>query len=452
MKKFTFFLVILGVLFSVNFSLAFDTQSIVKTEVPYDTFFRGTFDNLVFDFTLVTARPDTLKALSLQNLGTLTDAYQLDYLTLWADDGPVGFQGMGIDRKIGNLIYFSTLQNWYLNNLSENIADSQRYFVSAEISSYITKTGSVQMQIPKLIDTNANGSFDLGDMGIFMDSGNNGPTNANIVNDNVQVVGLTTVDSLGPKVNFTNLQAGQTIESDSFVIKGMIRDQGATSIKDRFIYIDGQKNVISIFDDTTYTWQYVWQNIATGEHKIKVTSSDQGSNPGQSEEITVNVAIAVPPVVPPTTPVNAYKAGDLIKASGAALYYFGNDGKRYVFPNLNTYKTWYPDFLNIVTIADLDLGTITIGGNVTYKPGVKLVKITTDPKVYAVGPKGTLRWVTTEAIAVALYGANWGSLVEDVPDPFFVNYTVGLPISSTSDFSPITVQNAATSINVDKGL
>ena len=39
-----------------------------------------------------------------------------------------------------------------------------------------------------------------------------------------------------------------------------------------------------------------------------------------------------------------------------------------------------------------------------------------------------LGWITSEAVATALYGANWGSLVNDVPDPFFVNYTVGDPI------------------------
>jgi hypothetical protein len=145
-------------------------------------------------------------------------------------------------------------------------------------------------------------------------------------------------------------------------------------------------------------------------------------------------------------------SGDLIKASTPAVYYYGADGKRYVFPNEKTYYTWYSDFSSVKTITDAELAAVQIGGNVTYKPGVKMVKITTDPKVYAVGANGTLRWVTSEAVAIALYGTNWNKMIDDVADSFFVNYTVGAAINSASEFSPAAVTAAATSINVDKNL
>ena len=154
----------------------------------------------------------------------------------------------------------------------------------------------------------------------------------------------------------------------------------------------------------------------------------------------------------PTAQAVTFSSGDLIKASTPAVYYYASDGKRYVFPNEKTFKTWYSDFSSVKTITDAELGAITIGGNVTYKPGVKLVKITTDPKVYAVAANGTLRWVSTEAVAIALYGASWGTLVQDVSDAFFVNYTVGTAIAAAADFSPSAVTTAASSINVDKGL
>jgi len=127
---------------------------------------------------------------------------------------------------------------------------------------------------------------------------------------------------------------------------------------------------------------------------------------------------------------NAASAGDLIKASGAAVYYYAEDGKRYVFPNETTYMSWYSDFSGVVTITDSELAAISIGGNVTMRPGTKLVKITTDPKVYAVSSNGTLHWVETEALAITLYGADWASKVVDVPDAFFVNYTVGDSVST----------------------
>ncbi len=123
-------------------------------------------------------------------------------------------------------------------------------------------------------------------------------------------------------------------------------------------------------------------------------------------------------------------AGDLIKASGPAVYYYGSDSKRYVFPNETTYKSWYADFSTVKTITDAELAAIQIGANVTIRPGTSLVKITTDNKVYAVAPNGTLRWIETAEIATALYGANWARRVVDVPDGFFVNYTVGSSVSS----------------------
>jgi len=145
-------------------------------------------------------------------------------------------------------------------------------------------------------------------------------------------------------------------------------------------------------------------------------------------------------------------SGDLIKASLPAVYYYASDGKRYVFPDEKTYKTWYADFSTVKTITDTELAAIAIGGNVTYRPGVKMVKITTDPKVYAVSLGGTLHWIQTEAIAAALYGADWATKVQDVPDPFFVNYTVGTAISDASQYSPSDATASAPSINVDLGL
>lgn len=127
----------------------------------------------------------------------------------------------------------------------------------------------------------------------------------------------------------------------------------------------------------------------------------------------------------------AAQAGDLIKKDGlSAVYYLGEDGKRYVFPNEATYKSWYSDFSGVVTVSADELASYPLGANVVIRPGTKLVKITTDPKVYAVEPNGSLRWVQTEADAIALYGANWAQRVVDVADSFFTNYTIGQPLAS----------------------
>lgn len=156
----------------------------------------------------------------------------------------------------------------------------------------------------------------------------------------------------------------------------------------------------------------------------------------------------------------AATSGDLIKikCTGAnastcvAVYYLGADGKRYVFPNEKTYKTWYSDFSSVKEISQTEMESYPIGGNATYKPGLKMVKITTDPKVYAVAKNGTLRHVKTEAIAVELYGATWNKQIDDVPDYFFVNYTVGTEVAAASDYNKTTETANATSINTDRNL
>ncbi|MDF1496811.1 MAG: hypothetical protein P1P90_01995 [Patescibacteria group bacterium] len=145
-------------------------------------------------------------------------------------------------------------------------------------------------------------------------------------------------------------------------------------------------------------------------------------------------------------------SGDLIKASTPAVYYYGADGKRYVFPTEKTFLSWYDNFDSVKTITDAELASLPIGGNVTYRPGVRMIKITTDPKTYAVGTNGILRHITSEEIAVALYGSDWNTKIDDIPDTFFVNYNIGDPITNVSQFTPADATSAATNINSDKGL
>lgn len=129
----------------------------------------------------------------------------------------------------------------------------------------------------------------------------------------------------------------------------------------------------------------------------------------------------------------AASAGDLIKMAGnSSVYYLGSDSKRYVFPNEATYFSWYKDFSGVITIPATELQSYMLGGNVTMRPGTKLVKIVTDPSVYAVEPNGVLRKIASEADAIALYGSTWATRVVDVADSFFTNYTVGTPLTSNT--------------------
>lgn len=124
--------------------------------------------------------------------------------------------------------------------------------------------------------------------------------------------------------------------------------------------------------------------------------------------------------------------GTLIKAKEIEAVYYYKGGKRWTFPNLKTYKTWFKDFSSVQTVTLAELQTYQLTGNVVYRSGSRLVKITTDPKVYAVEPGGKLRWVKDEATAKALFGADWSKRVDDVSDAFFTNYTIGADLQGTT--------------------
>ena len=163
--------------------------------------------------------------------------------------------------------------------------------------------------------------------------------------------------------------------------------------------------------------------------------------------IAVAVCVIAPLAARAATPPDS-----LVKASGTTVYYYANDGKRYVFPNEKTYKSWFVDFSGVIHVTDAELAAMPLGGNVTYRPGVRLIKVQTDPKVYAVARGGVLRWVKNESLAGVLYGQYWSTAIDDLSDAFFVNYTIGDVIDKASDFTPLDVAAATDTIDADKGI
>ncbi|MFH1078051.1 MAG: hypothetical protein V1745_02060 [Patescibacteria group bacterium] len=131
----------------------------------------------------------------------------------------------------------------------------------------------------------------------------------------------------------------------------------------------------------------------------------------------------------------AVQGGTLIKGATSPAVYFVEAGKRYAFPNERVFFSWYTDFTGVVTVPDAELASYRLAGNVTYRPGSQLVKVATDPKVYAVSRFGVLRRVMAESVASALYGSAWNTKVHDVADTFFTNYLVGSPIGAAADYN-----------------
>ena len=130
-----------------------------------------------------------------------------------------------------------------------------------------------------------------------------------------------------------------------------------------------------------------------------------------------------------------------------AVYYYGADGKRHPFPNSKAYFTWYADFNAVQSVDAAALGAIPLGKNVTYRPGIRMVKFQTLNNVYAVSKGGVLRWVTSEAVARGLYGDDWNKKIDDIADTFFTNYAFGADIVSANGYVAATESGAAQTID-----
>lgn len=120
---------------------------------------------------------------------------------------------------------------------------------------------------------------------------------------------------------------------------------------------------------------------------------------------------------------------NLVKTSlNPAVYYIDESNIRHVFPNSITFKSWYKNFDQVVTVSEKFLATFPLGKNITVRSGKFLVKTKLDPKVYAVEPGGILRHIEDESIAEDIYGQDWSKKVIDIPDVFFDDYLIGEPI------------------------
>lgn len=147
-------------------------------------------------------------------------------------------------------------------------------------------------------------------------------------------------------------------------------------------------------------------------HQVRITSLDSELNGSVTEDVFFVFL----------------KEGDLIKAKDSSAVYWYKDGKRMVFPNETIYGSWFSGFDTVITIPSYQLSKIPLGGNVKMKADTYLVKITSDPKTYAIEPDGTLRWIQTEFMANQLYGPAWNTIIRDVDVSLFVDYSIGNPL------------------------
>lgn len=121
-----------------------------------------------------------------------------------------------------------------------------------------------------------------------------------------------------------------------------------------------------------------------------------------------------------------------------AVYFVTADGKRHAFPNAKIYASWYPDFSGVITVSAETMASMQLGKNVTYRPGVRMIKFVTSPTVYVIGKNGKLHAIVSEMIAKGLYGNSWNKKIDDLSDAFLGDYWFSNDLNSTSQFTPFS--------------
>ena len=130
-----------------------------------------------------------------------------------------------------------------------------------------------------------------------------------------------------------------------------------------------------------------------------------------------------------------------------AVYYYGNDGKRHVFPSASVYFTWYNDFDDVIEVSSDFMSSLTIGKNVTYRPGSVLVQFEGSSSIYGIEAPKTLRRYTTTGLLETDWGSNWASDVVTVSDSLYGNYTMGSVIDRSSDYDASDEYDSVDSID-----
>lgn len=213
------------------------------------------------------------------------------------------------------------------------------------------------------------------------------------------------------------------------------------------LYVGGASQGAMTITGGTATKSYTFQS--SGPFTVNVQCTDTSANTGTG----TNTAVSVSPGVPGA----GLTEGSLIKLacpSGAAadhpckaVYYYAKDGKRHAFPNDKVYFTWFANFNDVKTVSSDDMAKLALGKNVTYRPGVKMVKFTTVAFVYAISKGGVLRLIKTEADASAIYGSDWNKKIDDISDAFFSSYSYGADITPAAPYNVTLELNGATTID-----
>lgn len=171
-----------------------------------------------------------------------------------------------------------------------------------------------------------------------------------------------------------------------------------------------------------------------------VDDSDESDDDQVSEadepEVMAPSGTGISPVTGEEEEITEVAPGDFISSpSFSTVYYVNGDYERQAFISSAVYFTYADSYDEIKEVTDATLSALDLGANMLPNPGVVLVKVQSDPKTYAVDEGYELRWITSEAVAIDLYGEDWADYIIDVEATFISGFSSGNDVDSADDIT-----------------
>ncbi len=147
--------------------------------------------------------------------------------------------------------------------------------------------------------------------------------------------------------------------------------------------------------------------------------------------VTAEPQIGISPITGEYEEIDVVTAGSYIRSPGFdTVYYVDEDQKRHPLWDTQTFFTWKDSFGSVAWVTDATLSTLSLGAVLPPQPGVVLVKVQSEETVYAVETGATtwrpvLREISSESIAISLYGPSWSDYVIDIEPTLFSHYSIG---------------------------
>jgi len=176
-------------------------------------------------------------------------------------------------------------------------------------------------------------------------------------------------------------------------------------------------------------------------------TSDAGSNttPDPSEEYAQELRVAYADFDSYAPSEEEFAKVYELEENGS-LYYYAADDKRYIFPSLEIYTSWFKDLRTLQRVPLEEMQKMPLGGNVTVRP-FSLITTPSDTNVYLVLRSGSIAAVDRHVLET-VFGAEFAKRAIEIPNYYFTNYTYQDSILQVDDF-PLPQTNVT--IDQDKG-